>query len=330
MHIASQFKMQQNQLIDRFGREHHYLRISLNDNCNFACRYCVDDAPLKTQASAWMHADEIFEIAKVFVTLGIRKIRLTGGEPLVRKDFDQIIQKLAQLPVEMALSTNAYFLEKHLANIQSAGIRKLNISLDTLNPKRFQQLSGVDAFNQVWNAIQLALQQSFEIKLNCVIMRDINDDEVIDLIQLTQHHKLRIRFIEFMPFADNHWDKNKVVKSEELLQRIASVYPIIALSNEIHATDKAYSVEGFNGSFGFISTISEPFCESCNRLRITADGKMKNCLFDANEISLVEVIRQGKNLTEAIQQSIQKKAAQHGGQLLNENTINRQMLRIGG
>jgi len=325
-------------IIDKFQRVHNYLRISLTDNCNLRCFYCMPDESYEfTPASRLMQPDEIFAIAQKFVSLGVNKIRLTGGEPLVRKDAGDIIQKLSTLPVQLTLTTNATRLHDFFSQLTEAGIRSINISLDTLQPERFFFMTRRDQFALVKKNIELAIQKGFHVKVNVVVMKGLNDAEINDFIAWTKDTPVHIRFIEFMPFSGNKWTSNKVFTLQEILTVINERYATEALPNDAHDTAKAFTVPGHAGTFAVISTMSAPFCSGCNRMRLTADGKMKNCLFSKEETDLLAAFRAGMDIGPLILESIQSKYAALGGQMntdfehLHANEIsNRSMITIGG
>lgn len=325
-------------LQDPFKRVHDYLRISLTDSCNFRCSYCMPEENIQCMPNArLMQTDEIETIASKFVSLGVKKIRLTGGEPLVRKEFPEIIERLAKLPVELTITTNGVLVDKYLDLFKSAGIRSLNVSLDSLKAKTFFQLTKRDKFHQVWNNILLLLDQNFRVKINVVALKGVLEDELLDFIHITKNLPLHVRFIEFMPFAGNLWDSSKVLTAKKMLEMVNEEYDVVKLKDEPHATSKKYKAVGHVGTFAFITTMSEHFCGSCNRMRITADGKMKNCLFGKEEMDLLGSLRQGKDIEPLIRLSLKNKHAALGGQfsqnyLMTESDKidNRSMIKIGG
>lgn len=323
---------------DTFGRVHNYLRISLTDNCNLRCFYCMPEEEYEfTPASRLMQPDEIETLAKIFVQQGVNKIRLTGGEPLVRKDADKIILALSKLPVTLTLTTNGVRLNHFIDVLKEAGIQSLNISLDTLQADRFQLLTRRDQFHQVYDNINLMLQNGFHVKINVVVMNGLNDEEINDFIEWTKDKPVHVRFIEFMPFSGNRWTSNKVFTWQQILQVIEKKYPVVRLQDDVHDTAKKYTVPGHAGTFAVISTMSAPFCEGCNRMRLTADGKMKNCLFSKAETDLLTALRNGEEILPLIEQSIGSKAKELGGQFTTdfehlhaEEIHNRSMITIGG
>lgn len=325
-------------LTDSFGRVHQYLRISLTDNCNLRCFYCMPEEDYDFMpAESRMQANEIASLAASFVQMGVTKIRLTGGEPLVRKDAADIIKQLSKLPVQLTLTSNGTRIHEFIEVLSDAGVRSLNISLDTLQPDTFLHLTRRNVFQQVYNNIQLLLQEQFHVKVNVVVMKGINDGEINDFIAWTKDSPVHVRFIEFMPFEGNRWTSNKVFTWQEMLTVAKQQFAFEPLHNAAHDTAKAYQVKGHAGTFAVISTMSAPFCSSCNRLRLTADGKMKNCLFAANETDLLSALRKGDDVTKLIRQNVAAKAAALGGQFttdfehLNAQGLhNRSMIGIGG
>ena len=325
-------------IIDKYNRSHNYLRISLTDNCNMRCFYCMPDEDYEfTPASKLMQANEIISIAKTFVSLGVNKIRLTGGEPLVRKDAAEIITALGKLPVKLTLTTNGSRIHDFIDLLEQSGVRSLNISLDTLQADKFLLITKRNQFDLVKNNIELLLQRNFHVKINVVVMKGMNDNEIIDFVAWTKHTPVHVRFIEFMPFEGNRWTSNKVFTLHEILDTIRSVYEIETLENDLHDTSKGFNVVGHAGTFAIISTMTEPFCTGCNRIRLTADGKIKNCLFSKEETDLLTAFRNEQDIIPLINQSIQNKFPVLGGQLNTdfehlhaEEIKNRSMITIGG
>jgi len=323
--------MQVQGLYDTFGRKHNYLRISLTDACNLRCTYCMPNEDVSvTPSHKMMQVDEIVDLAKVFVNLGVNKIRLTGGEPLVRKDAKLIIQKLAELPVELSISTNAVLANDFIDVFKEAKIKSVNVSLDTLNAEQFFEITKRGDFEKIKNNIFLLLEHQFNVKLNMVVMKGINETAILDFIALTKDFHLDVRFIEFMPFTGNAWNREKVFSQLEMLNLIEEKHSIEKLSDEINDTAKKYKVPHYKGTFGFISTVTQPFCEGCNRLRLTADGKMKNCLFSQGETDLLSAYRNGINIESLIIENLQSKKQALGGRFDFENIENRSMIKIGG
>lgn len=333
------------QLTDTFGRHHDYLRISLTDACNLRCVYCMpNEKVLVTPSAKLMQVEEIENMAKVFVELGVKKIRLTGGEPLLRKDAKKIIQKLSKLPVELTISTNAVLVDQYIETFKAANIRSVNVSLDTLNPDEFFAITKRGDFKKIMANIYLLLSQNFKVKVNMVVMKGINEHAILDFISWTKDFPLDVRFIEFMPFSGNDWLPEKVFSYKEMLNSISTKYEFFKLEDAINDTAKKYNVPGHAGTFAFITTITEPFCGTCNRLRLTADGKMKNCLFSQDETDLLAVMRKGEDITPLIISCLESKKRERGGRFDFENAVgaspsialntvspeNRSMIRIGG
>ncbi|WGQ09873.1 GTP 3',8-cyclase MoaA [Pedobacter gandavensis] len=325
-------------IADSFGRVHDYLRISLTDNCNFRCFYCMPEEEYDfTPASRLMQPEEILQLAKIFVAHGVKKIRLTGGEPLVRKDAAEIILALGQLPVELVITTNGTRIAEILPTLLQAGIKTINISLDTLQPEKFLLITRRDLFHQVRSNIELLLQHKLIVKINMVVMKGLNEEEIEDFILWTKHHPLQIRFIEFMPFSGNKWTSNKMFSLQEILASIAKDFAYIPVKGDAHDTAKHFMIPGHQGSFSIISTMTAPFCSTCNRMRLTADGKLKNCLFSDGETDLLTALRNNQEVLPLIQASIWAKKKELGGQLnthfekLDAAAIhNRSMITIGG
>ncbi len=290
-----------------------------------------------TSRANLMSTDEILSIAQTFVSLGVKKIRLTGGEPLVRKEAADIIERLSKLPVELTITSNGIRVDEFVDVFKFAGIRSLNISLDTLDSDRFYLLTRRNLFQKVKDNIELLIEEGFHVKVNVVVMRGINDAEIVDFARWSFEKPVHVRYIEFMPFAGNTWHGDKVFPTDEILGKIAEKYKFIPLLKEKNATASKYFIEGAKGSFAIIGTMSHPFCGDCNRMRLTADGKFKNCLFSAGETDILGAVRRQENIVPLIQESIRLKKEKLGGQF-DENYLqldadklqNRSMISIGG
>lgn len=324
-------------LKDQYHRIHDYLRISITDNCNFRCIYCMPDERISFLKQKFlMTPDEIFTISKIFTELGVNKIRLTGGEPLVRKDFGEIIKRISLLPIKIGITTNGLLLDKHLNELKSADISSLNISIDSLDKEKFKQIVQRNHFENVWKNILLCIEEGFHVKLNVVLMKGINDDEVMDFVNLTKDWPIHVRFIEFMPFSQNNWNKDRVLNNELVLQEIENHFSLFKLTDGKSDTDKKFGIFGHSGTISFISTLSDSFCSMCNRMRITADGKMKNCLFGKDEFDIIQSLRNGEDIVPIIEKAILKKHPKLGGQfddymsLEAKHLENRSMIKIGG
>jgi cyclic pyranopterin phosphate synthase len=301
-------------LTDLHQRTHRSLRISIVDKCDLRCTYCMPEDQHFLRREELMTRGEIGTIARLFVErYGITRIRLTGGEPLVRPDAVDIVRDLAQLGIPLGLTTNALTLHKHLEGLVDAGLRSLNISLDTFDAERFKRITRRDGFDTVWNNIRMALAQELRVKVNMVVMRGVNDDELLRFVELTRDHDIHVRFIEFMPFAGNGWGRERVYTYAEMLGHIGSVHSFEKLSDEPHSTAKAYRVPGWKGTFAAISTVTEPFCGRCDRLRITAEGRMRNCLFAREETDLLSALRRGEDIAPLIEANVLAKHAMLGG-----------------
>lgn len=290
-----------------------------------------------TPASRLMQPHEIEQIAAEFVKLGVTKIRLTGGEPLVRKDAADIIMRLSKFPITLTLTTNATRLHQFIDVLQAANVNSLNISLDTLNADKFLLISRRNEFQTVYNNIKTCIEKGFHVKINVVVMKGLNDGEINDFIEWTKNDSVHIRFIEFMPFTGNKWSSNKVITYNEILEKINESYSFLPLVNEKNDTAKSFIIPGHKGTFSVISTMSTPFCSSCNRIRLTADGKFKNCLFSEGEVDILSAFRKGDDIVPLITQSITSKAEMLGGQFTSdfiniqaEDIHNRSMISIGG
>ena len=299
-------------LTDKFGRVHDYLRISLTDQCNLRCSYCMPVNPVFMPKDRLMSASEIELLASTFVQLGIKKIRLTGGEPLFRKDFDDILKRLARLNVPINITTNGYYLNEHI-NLIKKNIHSVNISLDTLKPEKFRLITQRNAFERTLENIDLALSHNIRTKINVVLVKNINDEEIPDFIRLTLRYPVEVRFIEFMPFKGNKWQLEQTFSRNEILDRIRNSFIIEPLIGEKHQTSEDFRVIHAHGTFGIISTVTKPFCDSCNRIRITADGKLKNCLFGLDEFDLRPYLKDAVALEQIIRKGILQKHRQYGG-----------------
>lgn len=326
---------------DKHGRKHNYLRISITEHCNLRCTYCMPAEGIElTPRPHLMTADEIITIAQTFVNLGVTKIRLTGGEPLVRKDAKQIIQRLGKLGVELTLTTNGILVHDFIDTFKEAGISTLNVSIDSLQKDKFNEITRRNYFDKLWENLELLESNGFELKLNVVVIKGFNDNEIIDFIELMKDKKIQIRFIEFMPFDGNQWNKEKLVSYAEIMEQVENFYSnekVVRLQDKPNDTSKNYKIESYKGNFSVISSVTNPFCSTCNRIRLTADGKLKNCLFSNSETSLLENLRMGKSIEPLIFQNINSKHAMRGGmdddakfqnpELFSQN---RSMIKIGG
>ncbi len=328
-------------LTDGFGRKHNYLRISLLEKCNLRCTYCMpaDGIALSPKASL-MTADEIFAIAQTFVENGVDKIRLTGGEPLLRKDFPEIVSKLSDLNISLSITTNGILIDRNIEVLKQFKIKKINLSLDTLVSSKFHSITLRNQFEKMIDNLHLLLNNDFQVKVNVVLIKSFNDNEIVDFVKLTQFLPISVRFIEFMPFAGNEWDRSKMVSQKEILSLVETQFSsdeIQKLEDEKNFTSRNYKIKDFQGDFGIISSITNPFCDSCNRIRLTADGKIKNCLFSNSETDLLTAFRNGESITDLISEAIKNKKKVRAGMStvdeINDPTLhfdNRSMIAIGG
>ena len=332
---------ERNILQDTFGRHHNYLRISLTELCNLRCTYCMPAEGIQlSPKSNIMTYDEVFTIAKTFVDHGVTKIRLTGGEPLVRRDVDVILKQLATLPVELSITTNAVTVDRFIDTFRSCGIKNINVSLDSLDAEKFNEITRRNDFDKVYKNIQLLIKEGFRVKLNTVLIKGFNDNEIIDFIELTKALPVSVRFIEFMPFDGNKWDKKKMVSYAEVMDQVYNAFDkknVLRIADAPNDTSRNYKIEGYKGSFAIISSVTNPFCDSCNRIRLLANGRLKNCLFSSAESDLLTPLREGKPIEPLIKKAIQAKfKIRSGMNTLEEfndpkrHSQNRSMITIGG
>ncbi|WJJ95232.1 GTP 3',8-cyclase MoaA [Algibacter luteus] len=332
---------EKNILQDSHGRDHGYLRISLIERCNLRCTYCMPEEGVKlSPKSHLMTYEEIYEIAKTFVNHGVTKIRLTGGEPLIRKDIPVILEKLATLPVELSITSNAVIIDKFIDILKANGVKKINVSLDSLDAAKFKHITRRHEFEKVYNNILLLVKEGFIVKVNAVLMKGFNDNEIIDFIHFTKDLPISVRFIEFMPFDGNKWDMSKMVTYAEVMNYVNTSFSkdqIVRLQDAPNDTSKNYKIEGYKGCFAIISSVTNPFCDSCNRLRLTANGQLKNCLFSSTESDLLTTLRAGNTIEPVIQKAVQAKFKIRGGmdtldklQQPKLHNNNRSMITIGG
>lgn len=327
-------------LRDSFGRVINNLRISVTDRCNFRCRYCMpEEGMVWLNKSELLSYEEIERLVKLFAQLGITKIRLTGGEPLMRKDLHRLVAKLSAIPQirDLALTTNGYFLAEQAALLSQAGLRRLNISLDSLDAGRFEQMTRRSHFDRVWKGIEAVEALGLRpIKLNAVLIRGVNDDEVVNFAHLVRTRPFIVRFIEFMPIGlDDGWTPEKVVPTFEIIERIERGIGLKLIPVERHGDQPAdrYRFEDGVGEIGFISSVSEPFCEHCNRIRITSDGKLRTCLFSLQETDLRSLLRSGATDEEIKRLILEAVWNKEVGHLINRPEFvrpSRTMSQIGG
>jgi len=323
---------------DRFGRKIDYLRISLTDKCNLRCVYCMPEDITFRPREELLQDEEILRLVNLFAGLGFEKIRLTGGEPTVRLDVVGLVREIAATPGirQVAMTTNGLMLDKLARPLAEAGLQRVNISIDTLNPERFKKLTRWGDVEDVWQGIHAAEEAGLGVKLNAVVVRGYNDtDDVIDLARLTLYQPWQVRFIEMMPFGDvADFQQAGVVSQEELLATITAALGAVELVNNgrLDGEARLYRLEEAVGTIGFISSVTQPFCAACNRARLTADGRLRLCLLREKEVDIMTPLRAGASdadLVAIIEAGIWEKPWGHG---LKENVIplNRVMSEIGG
>ncbi len=328
-------------LVDSFGRSITYLRISLTDRCNLRCVYCMPADGLEwTPQNEVLSNDEIIRIVRAAAALGMKKVRLTGGEPLVRPGIVDLIQQIASIPgiEDIGLTTNGILLEKLAMSLAHAGLRRVNISLDTLKPERFQKITRFGSFDRVWQGIQAAEQAGLSpIKLNAVVIRGVNDDELLDLAKLSLSHPWHIRFIELMPIGNTQsWGEgfpaspDRYVSVQEMYSRLEVLGLVPTDTPMGSGPARTFRVPGAPGTIGFISPLGEHFCQNCNRLRLTADGRLRACLVIPGETSLRDALRNGQSLEELIVRSVATKPQQHNLSQTHLTHTERGMSQIGG
>ena len=296
-------------LRDSYNRTIRDLRISLTDRCNFRCFYCLlNGEPAMARKETLLSFEEIEYVSDIFVSLGIEKIRLTGGEPLIRRDVPTLVQKLSKFKpalTDIALTTNGFDLPRHAQALNDAGLDRVTISLDSLDPANFADITGVDALDKVIDAIGTAKKFGFDpVKLNAVIVRGRNDHEIVDFARFAREKSISMRFIEFMPLDSGHeWDRDMVVSGREIREAIDAVFPLERVGDS-RGTETAWKyrfADGAPGEIGIIAPVTEMFCGQCSRIRLTADGQIRTCLFSTKEHDLRGVIRSGANRSEVIE-----------------------------
>lgn len=318
---------------DTIGRNINYLRISVTDRCNLRCMYCMPEQGIcKKEHGEILTLEEIYEAVKVCSKLGIRKVRITGGEPLVRKGLTGLIEKISKLQgiEELAMTTNGVLLPKYVEELMAAGLNRVNISLDTMNAEKYSYITRGGDLGDVMSGIDAAEKVGLKpVKLNTVLIGGFNDDEIEDFVNLTTDRDIDVRFIELMPIGQaGHWAKKHFIPNTEILNRAKDLQPI--QSNDPSSPAKYYQLPGAKGKVGLINPISHAFCGSCNRIRLTADGKLKPCLHSEEEIDIKEVLKKGDNLQDTIRQAILQKPIEHNLNCQDNKPIERDMYRIGG
>lgn len=325
-------------LTDTFGRAHNYLRVSLTERCNLRCGYCMPEEGVElTPDGKLLTADEVERLVRVFAGAGVDKVRLTGGEPTVRRDLEDIVKRVAAVPgiVDVSITTNGVTLAKRLETLKANGLTRLNISLDTLVPAKFEFMTRRKGQERVMASIDKAIKLGFEsVKVNCVVMRGQNDDELLDFVALTKEKPINVRFIEYMPFDGNKWSTKKMVSYVEMKSRIEDAFGALMRKDDSpEEVAKNFTIDGHAGSVSFVTSMTKSFCSGCNRLRIMADGNLKVCLFGNSEVSLRDAMRRGDtndDLLDVIGAAVNRKKAAHAGMHELAQLDNRAMIKIGG
>jgi cyclic pyranopterin phosphate synthase len=324
-------------LIDSFGRVHRDLRISVTDRCNFRCTYCMPVEGMSWLPRAELLSyEEIERLATVFVThLGIESIRLTGGEPTVRSHLPVLVRKLAGLDVDLSLTTNGASLEHLAHDLAAAGLRRINISLDSLRPERFAALTQRDDLARVLGGIDAAVDAGLApVKVNCVVMRGVNDDEIVDFARFGRERGVVVRFIEFMPLdAQGAWTNDRVATRADILAAVESAFPVEPVGVRGDQPAERYRYRDGAGEVGVIASVTEPFCSSCDRVRLTAEGQLRNCLFALDDYDLRGPLRDGASdaeLVEIIRTAVSAKWAGHQINQVHFIRPRRSMSQIGG
>ena len=324
-------------LVDRFGRTIQYLRLSVTDRCNLRCVYCLPE-----KGAEWLSREEVLrfeemaEVVRVAVSLGITKVRLTGGEPLVRSRLSDLIEMLGKIPGlnDLSLTTNAMMLAPQAESLARAGLKRVNISLDTLDPKQFKRITRLGSIEKVFQGIDAAMAYGLDpVKLNVVVMRGVNDDEVIEMARLSLKRPLHVRFIELMPIGE-YFTAKRHVPAEEILKRLEGLGPLHSVDTLVGCGPaKIYQLEGAQGTIGIIGAVSQSFCASCNRLRLTATGRLRPCLDDTASTDLKPALRpscDSAHLARLIRQTVLEKPEQHSMAEREQGTVRFCMAGVGG
>jgi len=326
-------------LVDGHGRPIGDVRVSVTDRCNFRCQYCMP-----AEGLPWLNRDsllsyeEIERLVRLLSAMGVHDVRLTGGEPLVRRELWRLVEKLAVIEEvhDLSLTTNGYLLERQVADLVRAGLRRVNVSLDALAADRFFQLTRRDSLGQVLAGLEAAQAhpELRPIKVNVVALRDFTETEVLRFAEFARQKPYVIRFIEFMPLdADRTWSRDRVLPNEEVREMISAVYPLEPVGRERHGTSRRWRFADGQGEIGFISPVTEPFCGDCNRIRLTAEGELRTCLFSMTETDLREPLRTGASdadLEAIIRDAVWRKELKHHVNDAGFVQPERTMSRIGG
>lgn len=323
-------------LVDAYGRRHTYLRISVTDQCNFRCRYCVPaDGFPRGPDDRLATLDEIVRVAHVFAGLGIEKVRLTGGEPTVRPRIEWLIERLAGIRGirGVHMTTNGFQLERRVRAYRDAGLRGLNISLDSLRPDRFAWITGRDELDGVLRGIDAALEAGLPVKLNTVVMAGVNAGEIPAFVEMARTRPIAVRFIEFMPFRSNGWRAADAYPFAQMLRDLERVVGLVPVDAGPAPVAREFRIPGYAGTVGFIASMSHSFCAACSRVRLTADGRVRACLFSSAEEPLLPALRAGCGddaIERAIRTAVRGKQREHAPMEQLVPLANRSMLEIGG
>ena len=306
--------------MDGHGRAISDLRVSVTDRCNFRCQYCMpaDGLPWLDREEI-LRFEEIERLVRVFAAMGVTDVRLTGGEPLVRREFPRLLGMLATVPglEDLSLTTNGYLLERDAEALVAAGLKRVNVSIDSLQRDRFFQLTRRDSLPQVMRGLEAIARhpQVWPIKVNAVALRGFTEEEALPFAEFARSTSFQVRFIEFMPLDGDHaWTQDQVLSGEEIRAIVHAVHPLEELPREAHATARVFRFADERGELGFVNPVSEPFCSDCNRVRLTADGKLRTCLFSINETDLRTILRSGasdEDLERAIRDAVWRKELKH-------------------
>ena len=337
--MTAETEIKRPQLVDGMGRTIVNLRISVTDRCNFRCTYCMpaDNVEFMDRVKL-LTFEELTRVATIVSKLGINRLRLTGGEPLMRKDLPRLIEMLASVEGidDIAMTTNAFFLKEHAQSLKDAGLKRLNVSLDALDPEKFKHVNRRDCLQQVLDGLQEAARVGFKsIKINAVAMRNFSESEIISLVDMGRSEGFEVRFIEFMPLdSDQAWERDKVLFGHEIVDLIREKYELIPIDNSLDVGPASeYKFADGKGKIGIITAVSNPFCDHCNRIRMTADGKLRTCLFSTDETDLKQLIRSGASddeIANALQQAVLIKEPGHKINLDSFERPTRAMHAIGG
>ena len=329
------------QLIDQFGRLHSNLRISVTDRCNLRCRYCVVSEKIDwIDSDKALTSNEIFKLVKIFSEMGVNRLRITGGEPLVNPETSKIISKIkSEIPIieKINMTSNAVLIGKYFDELVESKLNSINISLDTLKEEKFSYITKSNNFNQVISNIKKIATTNIKTKINIVSLKNFNENEIFDFIDFSDQNNVEVRFIEFMPFTGNQWLPSSFISSQELRDKIETKYHLTSLpTSHPSQTSRIYRIEGTNARIGFISSVTESFCQWCNRLRITADGNLRNCLHGTSELPLKPLLINQEDPTLIKQKIIDFVYGKHKGHKdflapgFEIPLEDREMMRIGG